>query len=107
MNSYYLTLVLKPDLEEKTRTELLDDVEKKLKIENGKLKIDLWGARDLAYPIKRQTRGFYVHYEFDTDPRVAKGLDKSLRVEEDIIRFLLVRNEVRSEKGKVKSQNGK
>ena len=102
MNNYYLTLVLKPDLEEKARQELLDDVEKRLKIENGKLKIDEWGARDLAYPIKRQAKGFYVHLEFETEPQIAKGLDKILKVEEDIIRFLLVR----SEKGKVKSQNG-
>lgn len=89
MNSYLLTLVLKPDQEEKDRKALVDDVKKKI---GGKInKEDAWGARDLAYPIKRQTKGFYVHFEFETDPKVAKDLDKSLKVEEDILRFLLVR----------------
>lgn len=91
VNSYYLTLVLKADQDEKARKELLDDVEKKAKAEKSKIKSDLWGARDLAYPIKKQTKGYYVHFEFETEPKVAKDLDKSLKVEENIIRFLLVR----------------
>lgn len=92
MNSYYLTMVLKPDLEEKARSELLESVKEKVKSEKGKdVKEDLWGARDLAYPIKKQTKGYYVHFEFDAEPKTIVALDKSLKVEENIIRFLLVR----------------
>lgn len=92
MNLYYLTLVLKPDLEEKARQELLTEVKKKMLGESGKLgKEDLWGEKDLAYPIKKQTKGFYVHFEFETNPFVAKTIDKNLKVEEDILRYLLVR----------------
>lgn len=95
MNSYLLTLVLKSDQTDAARKELLDDVEKKLKIEKGKLKLDSWGIRDLAYPIKRQTKGFYAHFEFETDAKTAKGLDNILRVEEDVIRYLLLRADER------------
>ena len=92
MNSYYLTLVLKPDLEEKERKTLLDSMVKKLTGEDGKVeKVDLWGVRDLAYPIKKESKGFYAHFQILADPKAAKGLDKSLKVEEDIIRYLLVR----------------
>ncbi|MBI3103313.1 30S ribosomal protein S6 [Candidatus Daviesbacteria bacterium] len=92
MNNYYLTLVLKPDLEEKERTALVDGIVKKLISDQGKVeKEDLWGVRDLVYPIKRQTRGFYAHYELAADPKNARGLDKSLKLEEDILRHLLVR----------------
>ena len=92
MNSYLLTLVLKPDLEEKMRKEFLDGVVKKLVGEAGKVeKEDLWGNKDLAYPIKRQTKGFYAHFEIEADPKNAKGLDKLLQLEEDILRYLLIR----------------
>ena len=92
MNSYLLTLVLKPDMDEKAREALLSDMKKKMLGESGKVtKEDMWGARDLAYPILKQNKGFYVHFEFETDPAVAKGLDKNLKVEEDILRYLLVR----------------
>ncbi len=92
MNNYYLTLVLKPGLEEKDRKVLLDSVTIKLAGEEGKVeKEDLWGERDLAYPIKRQTKGFYAHYQFQADPKIIKDLDKNLKVEEDVLRYLLVR----------------
>lgn len=88
MNSYALTLVLKPDLEEKARQELLDDVKKRL---GTVKKEEAWGMRDLAYPIKHQTKGFYVHFEFEAEPSTAPELDKFLKLEENLLRYLLVR----------------
>lgn len=93
MNNYLLTLVLKIDLDDKARKELVDDMKKKMLGESGKVtKEDVWGVRDLAYPILKQTKGYYIHFEFETDPAVAKGLDNQLKVEEDILRYLLIRN---------------
>lgn len=92
MNSYLLTLVLKPNLEEKERKELLSSVTQKLLGAEGKIKReDLWGEKTLAYPIKKQTKGYYAHFEIETDPKLAKDLDNVLKVEEDILRYLLVR----------------
>ena len=92
MNSYTLTLVLKPDLSEADRKTLLASVTRKLTGDDGKInKEDLWGAKELAYPIKRQTKGFFVHYQATTDPKNGKAIDKTLKLEEDILRYLLVR----------------
>lgn len=92
MNDYYLTLVLKADLEEKDRKALLDGLVKKLVGEEGKMeKEDLWGSKDLAYPVRKQTKGYVAHFEITADPKNAKGLDKTLKVEEDVLRFLLTR----------------
>lgn len=92
MNSYLLTLVLKPDLEENRRKELLNSVKERLTGEGGKIeKEDLWGVRDLAYPLKRKTKGYFAHFEIQADPKNAKGLDKSLDLEEDVLRYLLIR----------------
>lgn len=88
MNNYALTLVLKPDLDDGVRKELLESVVKKFE---KKVKEDLWGARDLAYPIKRQTKGWYAHYLFNAEPKDAVSIDKALKMEEDILRYLLVR----------------
>jgi small subunit ribosomal protein S6 len=92
MNSYYLTLVLKPDLEEKERKALLDSISKKVSGTEGKIvKEDLWGVRSLTYPIRRNTSGYFAHFEISADPKDIKGLDKTLKVEEDILRYLLIR----------------
>ena len=88
MNKYALTLILKIDLEEKARKELLDSVTKKF----GKLeKEESWGVKDLAYPIKHQKKGFYVHYFFEAEPSSILAIDKDLKLNENIIRYLLVR----------------
>ena len=92
MNNYLLTLVLKADLDEKTRSGLLEMTKKKMLGKDGKIKKeDLWGARNLAYPIKKQSKGYYAHFEFETDPAITKNLDKVLKVEEDILRYLIIR----------------
>lgn len=76
----------------KIRKALLDSMKKRVLGEDGKIvKEDLWGERELAYPIKRNAKGFFAHFEIDTDPKNAKGLDKSLKIEEDVLRYLLVR----------------
>ncbi|OGE30767.1 30S ribosomal protein S6 [Candidatus Daviesbacteria bacterium RIFCSPHIGHO2_02_FULL_36_13] len=92
MNNYLLTLVLKPEMDEKERKALLDSMVKKIIGEEGKIKKeDLWGVRDLSYKIKKQTKGFFAHFEIEADPSLIKGIDKTLLVEEDILRHLLVR----------------
>lgn len=88
MNQYALTIVLKNDLDEKARKELLDSMTKRM----GKVeKEDLWGSRDLSYQIKHNSKGFYAHYLFSSEPQSISPLDKALKVEEDILRYLLVR----------------
>lgn len=88
MNKYALTLVVKPDLDEKGRKEFVVDVKKKF----GKLvKEEEWGIRDLAYPIQHQTKGYYIHFEFEAAPSTAPELDKFLKLEENLFRYLLVR----------------
>lgn len=92
MNSYYLTLVLKPEMVDVERKALLDSITKKLIGSEGKVtKEDLWGNKDLAYPIKKQTKGYVAHFEVSADPKEAKSIDKALKVEEDILRYLLIR----------------
>lgn len=79
-------------MDEKERKTLLDSMLKKFTGETGKVKKeDLWGSKDLSYPIKKHTKGYFAHFEVETDPKMAKIIDKSLKVEEDIIRYLLVR----------------
>jgi small subunit ribosomal protein S6 len=92
VNNYLLTLVFKPEISSEARKSLVDGVKKKALGEDGKVvKEDEWGARDLAYPIKHLKKGFYLHMELETDPKNVRELDKVLKVEDDILRYLLVR----------------
>lgn len=85
---YQLTLLVKKDIDEKERKVLLDSVVKNFE---KTLKEDLWGVRELAYPIKRQKEAYFAHYEFEAEPKNISSLDKNLKLNEDIIRYILVR----------------
>lgn len=88
MNSYLLTLVIKNDLKEEERKKLLTSVTEKF----GKLeKQDLWGVKNLSYPIEHQDKAYFAHFEFEADPKTVPPLDKMIKLNEDIIRYLLIR----------------
>lgn len=50
-----------------------------------------WGHRRLAYPIQNFRDAFYVLYYFDMVPRGIQELDRELRLDEAIIRHLIVK----------------
>jgi small subunit ribosomal protein S6 len=97
MNNYRLTLIIKENLEEKERKALLDDVVKSF----GEMtKEDLWGVRPLAYEIQHGSKGYYAHYEFSSEPQTIAALDKKLKLNEEIIRYLLLKHQPRTIKAK-------
>ena len=99
MNNYQLTVLVKNDLEEKARKELLDGITKRF----GKMeKEDLWGNRDLAYQINHATKAYFAHYEFQSEPNTIADLDKTLKLDEDILRYLLLKVEKKAAKSKKK-----
>ena len=47
-----------------------------------------WGLRQLAYPIKMRSSGFYYLIEFKAEPSLVASLETQYRRDERIIRFL-------------------
>jgi small subunit ribosomal protein S6 len=90
VNNYYLTLLIKENVEEKDRQELLATLTKKM----GKVgKEDIWGSRSLDYPIQHQNKAFYAHFEFSADPKDISSLDNTLKLNEDILRYLILKKD--------------
>ncbi len=52
---------------------------------------NVWGRRQLAYTIRKQTSGIYVQFDFQLAPGASRELDRSLRIDENVIRHLVVR----------------
>lgn len=87
MEKYELTLIFKSDLTE----EKIDAILSKLKIKEESKKV--WGKRFLAYPIKKQKEGIYVHLGLKIKPEQAKELEKKISLENKILRYLLIKVE--------------
>lgn len=97
MRQYEITLVFRVDLEESQRNELLERIQALIPLVDDEsvasLKVDHWGERDLAYPIKKQNKGYYV---FISGVMNGDGLDefeRNVLYEENILRHLVIRAE--------------
>lgn len=54
---------------------------------------EYWGSRRLAYRIKKNRKGHYLFLKIDSPPAAIHELERLMRIEEDVIRFLTVRVE--------------
>ena len=92
MRQYELILIVQPDLDEETTNGVIDRV-KNLIVDNGGqiLKIDLWGAKELAYEISDFRQGYYVYMEVEFEPEFGTELKQNLRYIEPVIRHLLTK----------------
>lgn len=52
-----------------------------------------WGRRTLAYPIRRKEAGYYVVTQFETSPERIPELERVIKLDESVLRHLLVVNE--------------
>jgi len=55
--------------------------------------VNHWGTRTLAYSIKNRETGYYVVTNMRTEPSALPEFERSIKLDESIIRYLLVLNE--------------
>ncbi len=56
-------------------------------------KTDELGDRDLAYPIKKRARGRYVLYTISAEPASIVEIERSFKLNPNLLKFLFVRIE--------------
>lgn len=56
-------------------------------------RLNHWGKRTLAYPINRFYEGVYILHRFQMPPAGTDEVDRLLRYSEDVMRYLLMRND--------------
>jgi len=90
--SYELVFILNPNLTEDDFTRTLGKVNDLItKLGGTVTETNQWGKRKLAYPIKRQSEGNYVLEKVQIKQTALKELDSSLKLTEDVLRYLFVR----------------
>ena len=92
MRNYEAMCVFRADTDAFTRGK--DAVRNELtKLDAKILKEEDMGQRTLAYPIKRETQGHYFYFVAEMDPEKAYQVPKSVELFEELLRFMVVRQE--------------
>lgn len=91
MHKYETVLVFQADLDEAVLNTAVETVETLIKTNGEVTKIDRWGKRKLAYPIRKQFEGYYVYMTFDSEPSEIVNIKRTLGYNEQILRFIILR----------------
>ena len=97
MAFYETVFIARQDLTEAQVKELADKFVKIVTDQGGKIhKTEHWGLRTLAYRINKNRKGHYVLIESDAPGAAIIEMERNLRLNEDVLRSLTVRQEALS-----------
>lgn len=94
MPFYETVFIARQDLSPKQVEDLTERMKKILADDGGIIhKVENWGLRTLAYRIKKNRKAHYVLIESETAPAALHEMERNLRLEEDVLRYLTIRRE--------------
>jgi len=92
MNNYETVLILNPVLSEDQVKESIDKFKGFLSSNKATLVSDeLWGLKKMKYSIQNKKTGFYILFEFKSNPECIADLEVNLKRDERVMRFLTVK----------------
>ncbi len=91
MRKYETFFIIDPDLPDETNAVVDNKIESIITSNGGEvLSYVPWGKRKLAYAIRKRTRGLYVLMEYAGGPGLVAELERNLRIDERILKFITV-----------------
>ena len=94
MPLYESTFIARPDISSQQVDGLAEQFREILTEAGGEIaKTEYWGLRSLAYRIKKNRKGHYYFMNIDAPPEAIDAMEHTMRINEDVIRYLTVRVE--------------
>lgn len=91
MNRYETIFITFPDLADEDRQNIFGKVKDLIPKEGGTiLKFDGWGLKNLAYEIKKQTRGYYTYIDYTGGGSLIKELERRMRIDDRVMKYMTV-----------------
>lgn len=91
MRNYEGVFIINPDLTSDTAKGVVAQVQELVSKSGGRIDgIQEWGKRRLAYKLNKSKEGNYVILNFQLDSNQTKKMEQALRLNENVIRYLLV-----------------
>ena len=91
--------IIRPDVDREEEYPKIVQKYEQVITENGGVvrEVDEWGLRNIAYEIDHYDRGYYVLMTFVIDADKLPALDERFKLDEDVLRYQVVRLEEEEE----------
>ncbi len=94
MRDYESMVLISPDLNPEEAKGVIEDLKKMITSAGGEVvRVEEWGLRDLAYPIKKKTKAYYFLLYFRAKAGFTAEYERNLELREDVLRYLTLRLE--------------
>ena len=94
MNKYELALVVNAKIEDDERAATVEKAKELIARFGGTVtEVEDAGKKRLAYEIQKMREGFYYFIQFDAEAGVPAELEQSVRIMDNVLRFLCVRKD--------------
>ena len=92
MARYEELLLLSPELGTDECREIVNNLSAVVEREGGSvLKIDDWGVKDTAYPVRKFNRGRYIRMEMSMPGKAVAELERNVRIADGVFKFITVK----------------
>ncbi|MEG6584390.1 30S ribosomal protein S6 [Dendrosporobacter sp. 1207_IL3150] len=93
MRKYEVIFIIKP-VDEDTINSTIAKFENIVKNNGGNIdKVDRWGKKRLAYPVKDINEGFYCLFYITAEPKVVTELDRVMKITDEILKHMIVKED--------------
>lgn len=93
MRKYESLFILRPDLEETKRVELIEKFKSIVNADGEMGTVEEWGTRKLAYEIEKFREGYYVLFNFKANTTLPAELERNFRILEEVVRYVVINRE--------------
>jgi len=91
MRRYETFIIIDPDLSDEERSPILEKVKDLIQQEKCLLvMLDEWGARRLAYEIKKKSRGYYVRLDYCGTGKLVDEIERFFRIDDRVMKYMTV-----------------
>ena len=92
MRKFETLLLLSPELSADNREGIINALTAIIEREKGAMEeVDNWGMRDLAYPVRKLMRGYYVRLVYQGPAPLVAELERNIRITDGIFKFVTVK----------------
>jgi small subunit ribosomal protein S6 len=92
MRVYEELFILRPDITEEEINPIVEQLRTVITSAEGTIdKEERWGVRKLAYTVDKRNEGYYVLLQLTAGPQVVRELERRLRVNDAVLKFITVR----------------
>ena len=94
MNKYELAVVVSAKIEDDERAATLEKAKALVVRFGGQItNVDDWGKRRLAYEVQKMKEAYYYFIQFDAESTVPAEIESRIRIMDNVIRYLCVRQD--------------